>query len=116
MLTLLRLLVALAGSSPDMTREQALASMAPSVAGADETPDPDRTKFKDCESVVQSLADRGGGHIAERTYWLSPKWGHLLRARLVTPIAGADATTLVTCWFHTGQDIQISVDASGSGR
>jgi hypothetical protein len=71
-------------------------------------------KFDSCEDVLASLSARNGDNITERRYFVSPRWGSILRARAVTEDKGWKSETLITCWSKTDPYVEFVITVDGS--
>ena len=76
---------------------------------AAERPALDHATFRNCEEVLQTYVSRAAGRITGETYTVCQQWGKILRARVVFPLKGPLATTLVTCWSSDGESVEMLV-------
>ena len=80
----------------------------------DETEVPYSTRCKSCEEVLASFAASSKDKITERRYFVSERWGIILRAQAVTENKGWQDTTFITCWSKTDPNVEIAVAVGGS--
>jgi hypothetical protein len=73
----------------------------PNAPAADETPTTDLAPFETCESGLAMLRDKMGGELIGRHYTTSPKWGHVMRAKLLMSPTDA-AQPMAICWVKDG--------------
>ena len=76
---------------------------------SEETSVPAGPMFRTCEHALEAFVSRTNETIAEKRYFLSTRWGHILRARLVSPGPGSPPATLLNCWSLTGSDARMAV-------
>jgi len=59
---------------------------------------PDGKNFALCHKVVDFLVKSIKAQMSAPEFSLSPEWGYILRARLLTKWRGHTSAALMTCW------------------
>src|SRR5580704_7162002 len=74
----------------------------------EETSVPAGPMFSACERALEAFAASTGDKVADRQYSLNKHWGYILRARLVSEVAGSPVTTLLNCWSQSGANAHMA--------
>ena len=86
----------------------------PWESSRDETEVPYSKRFSSCAEVLASLSVRTGDKITERRYFVSRRWGSILRARALTQDKGWKSETLINCWSKTDPYVEFAITVDGS--
>jgi len=87
----------------------------PSTPAIDETAVSDHTGFENCERALQGIASLGWATLTDRQYYVSPKWGNVLRGKFALK-GEASAPAPIVCWSKPGEPAEFMIDMSSSAK
>jgi len=69
----------------------------------------DGSAFNDCKTYLSVLSSRPNAEVLEERFSHDPRWGDILRAKVVTTVGEARATTLFICWDNPVTGIHVTI-------
>jgi hypothetical protein len=79
----------------------------------DETISAESGAFSDCLKPISALAARTNGRVTEQTFSLSPQWGKVVRAKIVSDHEGSPTTACVISWCASDGSLKIALTIDG---
>src|SRR5262249_17804132 len=82
----------------------------------EETATSDPAGFGACRKVINLLATKMNGTVADLPYSVRKKWEKIVRAKIIYDWRGSPAAALVTCWSRSDSDVEILLKPDSSGE